>query len=169
VLPLGNVLSLGVARARSPVTFIAAADLVSARNAGFVVNHAAGYDLGVDESKSDVAAVFGDFVRAQRRLAKISQRELARVSGVSDSYLSQVERGQYRPSASVLRAIAQAFGMSPATLYAQFGLLDPEPDRERTTVEEAIRLADDLSQDHKSVLLTVYRALRDTGSSVPSR
>jgi transcriptional regulator with XRE-family HTH domain len=114
----------------------------------------------MDESKSEVAAAFGDFVRAQRRLAKISQRELARASGVSDSYLSQVERGQYNPSASVLRSIALAFGMSPATLYAQFGLLDEESDRGRTTVEEAIRLADDLSQEHKSVLLTVYRALR---------
>ena len=105
--------------------------------------------------------MFGEFVRAQRRLARISQRELARVSGVSDSYLSQVERGRYKPSASVLQAIAHAFGMSPATLYAQFGLLDPERDSGRTSVEEAVRLAEELSQDHKKVLLTVYRALRD--------
>jgi transcriptional regulator with XRE-family HTH domain len=133
-----------------------------ARIAPYVVNHADVYDLMVDEPKSDVAAVFGEFVRAQRRLARISQRELARVSGVSDSYLSQVERGRYKPSASVLQAIAHAFGMSPATLYAQFGLLDPEQDGGHTSVEEAIRLADELSQDHKKVLLTVYRALRDT-------
>jgi transcriptional regulator with XRE-family HTH domain len=126
-----------------------------------VVDHAGVYDLRVDEPKSEVAAVFGEFVRAQRRLARISQRELARVSGVSDSYLSQVERGRYKPSASVLQAIAHAFGMSPATLYAQFGLLDPERDSGRTSVEEAVRLAEELSQDHKKVLLTVYRALRD--------
>jgi transcriptional regulator with XRE-family HTH domain len=133
-----------------------------AGSASPVVSHADAYDPTVDEAKSDVAAVFGEFVRAQRRLAQISQRELARVSGVSDSYLSQVERGRYKPSASVLQAIAHAFGMSPATLYAQFGLLDPEQDSERRSVEEAIRLADELSQDHKQVLLTVYRALRDT-------
>lgn len=133
-----------------------------------VVNHGASYALTVDdESTSDVAGAFGDFVRAQRRLAKISQRELARVSGVSDSYLSQVERGQYKPSASVLRAIARGFGMSPATLYAQFGLLDPDTDRGRPSVEEAIRLADELSEDHKHVLLTVYRALRESASPPP--
>jgi transcriptional regulator with XRE-family HTH domain len=116
----------------------------------------------MNDSTPGLATAFGEFLRAQRRLAKISQRELAKVTGVSDSYLSQVERGQYTPSASVLQAIARAFGMSPAVLYSQLGLLDPQPESGRASVEEAIRLADELSQEHKQVLLTVYRALRDT-------
>jgi transcriptional regulator with XRE-family HTH domain len=56
---------------------------------------------------------FGEFVRAQRRLAQVSQRNLARMSGVSDSYLSQIERGNYRPSPQVVKALATAFGLEP--------------------------------------------------------
>ena len=78
------------------------------------------------DKSSDMAEAFGAFVKAQRQLANISQRQLAKASGMSDSYLSQIERGQYRPSAEVLRGIAQALGMAPAALFTQFGLLDTE-------------------------------------------
>ena len=69
-----------------------------------------------------MAEAFGAFVKAQRQLANISQRQLAKASGMSDSYLSQIERGQYKPSAEVLRGIAHALGMAPAAIFAQFGL-----------------------------------------------
>jgi len=68
------------------------------------------------EKTSEMAEAFGAFVKAQRQLANISQRQLAKASGMSDSYLSQIERGQYKPSAEVLRGIAQALGMAPAAL-----------------------------------------------------
>jgi transcriptional regulator with XRE-family HTH domain len=115
---------------------------------------------------SAVAAAFGEFVRAQRQLAKISQRELAKASGVSDSYLSQLERGQYTPSASVLKSLAQAFGMSPEALYVQFGLLEQSAGEARPSIVEAIRLDQELSQEHKGVLLSVYRALREVDIKV---
>ena len=62
------------------------------------------------QQDEDQLAAFGEFVRAQRRLAQVSQRNLARMSGVSDSYLSQIERGNYRPSPQVVKALAQGYG-----------------------------------------------------------
>ena len=67
----------------------------------------------MNSGEDPVLLAFGDFVRAQRRLAQVSLRNLARMSGVSDSYLSQIERGNYRPSPQVVKALAQAFGLKP--------------------------------------------------------
>lgn len=115
------------------------------------------------DKSNEMAEAFGAFVKAQRQLANISQRQLAKASGMSDSYLSQIERGQYRPSAEVLRGIAQALGMAPAVLFAQFGLLGSDDEHTpRLGVEEAIRMDDGLSQDKKDALLHMYRALRDS-------
>ena len=115
------------------------------------------------EKSNDMAEAFGAFVKAQRQLANISQRQLAKASGMSDSYLSQIERGQYRPSAEVLRGIAQALGMAPVALFNQFGLLDFDDDRDpKVTVEEAIRLDEGLTQDKKDALLHMYRTLKDS-------
>jgi transcriptional regulator with XRE-family HTH domain len=115
------------------------------------------------EKSNDMAEAFGAFVKAQRQLANISQRQLAKASGMSDSYLSQIERGQYRPSAEVLRGIAQALGMAPAALFNQFGLLDINDDQApKVTVEEAIRLDETLTQDKKDALLHMYRTLKDS-------
>ena len=113
------------------------------------------------DKSSDMAEAFGAFVKAQRQLANISQRQLAKASGMSDSYLSQIERGQYRPSAEVLRGIAQALGMAPAALFTQFGLLDTNDQQSpRVSVEEAIRLDESLNQDKKDALLHMYRTLK---------
>lgn len=115
------------------------------------------------EKTSEMAEAFGAFLKAQRQLANISQRQLAKASGMSDSYLSQIERGQYKPSAEVLRGIAQALGMAPAALFIQFGLLDTEDEHTpRVGVEEAIRRDDELSQDKKDAMLHMYRTLRDS-------
>jgi transcriptional regulator with XRE-family HTH domain len=112
---------------------------------------------------TDMAEAFGAFVKAQRLLANISQRQLAKASGMSDSYLSQIERGQYKPSADVLRGIAGALHIPPMVLFTQFGLLDTDDEQApRVSVEEAIRLDDSLTQDKKDALLHMYRTLRDS-------
>jgi len=115
------------------------------------------------EKSNEMAEAFGAFVKAQRQLANISQRQLAKSSGMSDSYLSQIERGLYRPSAEVLRGIAQALRIAPSALFAQFGLLDIDDEQSpKVSVEEAIRLDDGLTQDKKDALLHMYRALRNS-------
>jgi transcriptional regulator with XRE-family HTH domain len=110
-------------------------------------------------STNQASVAFGAFLQAQRQLANISQRQLARVSGVSDSYLSQVERGKYRPSADVLKALAEAFGMPVSTMYAQSGLWDDEPEATPLPgVDTAIRRDDELNAEQKAALLSVYQA-----------
>lgn len=100
----------------------------------------------------------GDFIRSQRRLADLSLRQLAEMASVSNPYLSQVERGLYRPSAEVLKGIATALNISAETLYTQAGLLTGEKASGRLpVVEEAIRLDGRLSHDQKAALIQVYR------------
>jgi transcriptional regulator with XRE-family HTH domain len=99
----------------------------------------------------------GEFIRVQRELADLSLRRLSELANVSNAYLSQVERGLYRPSAQVLKGIAEALHLSAEELYARAGLLDDEPDAHRTGVEEAIRLDDRLTAEQKDALLRVYR------------
>src|ERR671927_731213 len=69
---------------------------------------------------------FGNFVRTQRQLAKLSLRELAELATVSNPYLSQIERGLHEPSIRVIKAIARALDMPAETLLAQVGLLGDE-------------------------------------------
>src|SRR5438093_6067964 len=82
----------------------------------------------------------GEFIRAQRALAQMSLRQLAEKAKVSNPYLSQIERGVYRPSAEVLKAIAEALNISAETLYARIGLVDPDKEEKAPSVEKAIRL-----------------------------
>lgn len=97
----------------------------------------------------------GEFIRSQRRLANLSLRKLAELAHVSNAYLSQVERGIYKPSAKVLRHLAEALQVSAETLYQRAGLLDEHPDA--GGVEEAIRKDPLLSDDQKDTLIRVYR------------
>ncbi len=111
------------------------------------------------ESDDSVLVAFGEFVKAQRRLAQVSQRNLARMSGVSDSYLSQIERGNYRPSPQVVKALAQAFGLKPEQLYTMLGFMDDESEGSRQpTVEQAIQLDPKLEPAQKDALIRVYRS-----------
>jgi transcriptional regulator with XRE-family HTH domain len=104
-------------------------------------------------------AAFGEFVRAQRRLAQVSQRNLARMSGVSDSYLSQIERGNYRPSPQVVKALATAFGLEPKQLYTMLGFMDEGDDKAAApSVEQAIQLDKRLEPAQKDALIRVYRS-----------
>jgi len=99
----------------------------------------------------------GDFIREQRLAAQISLRGLAARAGVSNPYLSQVERGLRRPSAEILTQIAHGLSISVETLLAKAGILDvPQPPE----VIAAIRADPVLTERHKSVLVEVYAALR---------
>lgn len=110
------------------------------------------------ESDDSVLVAFGEFVKAQRRLAQVSQRNLARMSGVSDSYLSQIERGNYRPSPQVVKALAQAFGLKPEQLYTMLGFMDETKQDSQPTVEQAIQLDPKLEAAQKDALIRVYRS-----------
>jgi transcriptional regulator with XRE-family HTH domain len=100
----------------------------------------------------------GEFIKAQRELANLSLRQLSEIAKVSNPYLSQVERGLYKPSADVLKNIAEALHVSAETMFAQAGLLDPEiRDAGPSSVEESIKLDSRLSTDQKETLIRIYR------------
>ena len=120
---------------------------------------------GMTEDKDDPMLIaFGEFVRAQRRLAQVSQRHLAKMSGVSDSYLSQLERGNYRPSPQVVKSLADAFGLEPRQLFMMLGFMD-EDDKSSLSVETAIQLDEQLTSDQKESLIRVYRTFTGTDSN----
>lgn len=103
---------------------------------------------------SAVSSQVGDFIREQRSAARVSLRELARSAGVSNPYLSQVERGLRKPSAEILAAIARGLKISAETLYEQAGILDRRSGNPDTVA--AIRADSALSERHKAVLLELY-------------
>jgi len=116
----------------------------------------------------DAARRFGDFIRAQRQLANLSLRHLAKLSNVSDSYLSQVERGLYRPSPDVVKAIADGLGLAAPTLYHLIGWFEGPPAADvqpvpHQSVEAAISEDERLSTEQKSALLHLYRTLVAAG------
>lgn len=113
----------------------------------------------MSEKSDDPLRALGDFIKAQRELANLSVRQLAELSKVSNPYLSQLERGLYKPSADVLKNIAEALHISAETMFAQAGLLDPESrDTGRSSsVEDAIKLDGRLSTEQKETLIRIYR------------
>jgi transcriptional regulator with XRE-family HTH domain len=113
-----------------------------------------------DPWKQQVEA-FGQYIKTQRTLAKLSLRQLAAASEVSDAYLSQLERGLHAPSIRVLKSLADAFGMSPEMLLAQAGLLDDDAAGPVDT-ESAIRADPRLTEAQKEALLAVYRGFVPT-------
>jgi transcriptional regulator with XRE-family HTH domain len=111
-------------------------------------------------AKPDGLGGVGEFIKAQRELANLSLRQLAEIAKISNPYLSQVERGMYKPSADVLKSLASALKISAETMYAQAGLLDdagsPTSDAPPDLVV-AIRLDPRLSADQKDTLIRIYR------------
>ncbi|MFI6347744.1 helix-turn-helix domain-containing protein [Streptomyces sp. NPDC050560] len=101
----------------------------------------------------------GEYLREQRRSAQLSLRQLADAAGVSNPYLSQIERGLRKPSAEVLQQVAKALRISAETLYVRAGILD---ERERDELETpAVILADpSLTERQKQVLLQIYESFR---------
>lgn len=100
----------------------------------------------------------GDYLRDQRQQAKLSLRQLAEAAGVSNPYLSQVERGLRKPSAEVLQQIAKGLRISAEALYVRAGLLEERGDR--IEVEAAILSDPHLSERQRRVLLDIYETFR---------
>jgi len=105
------------------------------------------------------AQTLGDFLHEQRRGARLSLRQVADQAGVSNPYLSQIERGLRRPSAEVLQRLAKALRISAETMYVRAGFLDPEDDQERS-VQLAVQADPGLSERQKQVLLDIYDSFR---------
>ncbi len=100
----------------------------------------------------------GAYIREQREQAKISMRQLAQAAGVSNPYLSQVERGLRRPSADILQQIAKGLRISAEALYVQAGILD---DKEGdTSVIEAIMADREITERQKQMLIDIYESFR---------
>lgn len=99
----------------------------------------------------------GEFIRAQRERANLSLRRLAEKAGISNPYLSQIERGIRKPSAEILKNLARALEISSNTLYSRAGLIDEE--MPPASVFEAIDNDERLTGEQKKVLLDMYRAL----------
>jgi transcriptional regulator with XRE-family HTH domain len=106
----------------------------------------------------------GAFIREQRRSARYSLRQLADLAGVSNPYLSQIERGLRKPSAEILQQIAKALRISAETLYVQAGILD-EREGEQEDVATAIRADPTLNERQKQVLLDIYKSFRRENST----
>jgi transcriptional regulator with XRE-family HTH domain len=100
----------------------------------------------------------GEFIREQRRTAQISVRQLAKLAGVSNPYLSQIERGLRRPSAEIMQQIAKGLRISAEALYVQAGILD-----ERViggVVVDAILADPTITERQKQVMVEVYDSFR---------
>lgn len=104
----------------------------------------------------------GRYIRAQREMARISVRQLARLSNLSDSYLSQVERGLYQPSADVLKSISKGLDLEPEDLFRRMGwLVDAEHGEpgEPPSVSTAINADARLTAAEKAALIQMYRTM----------
>ncbi|MCL1594179.1 MAG: helix-turn-helix domain-containing protein [Actinomycetia bacterium] len=95
----------------------------------------------------------GSFIKEQRERSALSIRKLAELTGVSNPYLSQIERGVRTPSAEILRSIAGALSIRTETLYQRAGLLD---EKESPAVSDAILADESLSEGQKKALMEIY-------------
>ncbi|MFC8387256.1 helix-turn-helix domain-containing protein [Streptomyces sp. NPDC057238] len=102
----------------------------------------------------------GEYLREQRRSAQLSLRQLADAAGVSNPYLSQIERGLRKPSAEVLQQVAKALRISAETLYVRAGILDAERDRSEVETRAAVLADPTLTERQKQVLLQIYESFR---------
>jgi transcriptional regulator with XRE-family HTH domain len=104
---------------------------------------------------TDQLGSLGEFIAGQRRAAQLSLRQLAAQAGISNPYLSQIERGLRKPSAEVLQQLAKALRVSAETLYVRAGILDPD-DHRTTSVEMAVLADSAITERQKRVLVDVY-------------
>ena len=97
----------------------------------------------------------GEFIRDQRRSDRLSLRKLSELAGISNPYLSQIERGLRKPSAEILQGIAKGLRISAETLYVRAGILDEKPE---SSLEGAIMADTTITERQKQTLLDVYRS-----------
>jgi transcriptional regulator with XRE-family HTH domain len=106
----------------------------------------------------------GDYIRTQRRDSNVSLRQLATLAGVSNPYLSQIERGLRKPSAEILQQIAKALRISAEALYVQAGILEQ---REGSgLVADAVLADEGLNERQKQVLLEIYDSFRKENAAL---
>ena len=105
----------------------------------------------------------GEFIREQRRVGQLSLRKLSEMAGVSNPYLSQIERGLRKPSAEILQQIARALEISSETLYVRAGILD-EPDDTLDLIRE-IRRDPHLTEEQKKTIVRIYESFRRENDS----
>lgn len=105
-------------------------------------------------------AGLGDYLREQRLSNRLSLRQLSELAGISNPYLSQLERGLKRPSAEILQQLAKGLEVSAETLYVKAGILDEHPAAESTstTVRDAIAADPNLTDRQRETLLDVYES-----------
>lgn len=124
---------------------------------------------GPEELKDEIEGRWrdlGEFIREQRRVGQLSLRKLSEQAGVSNPYLSQIERGLRRPSAEILRQIARALEISSEELYVRAGILDERDTRPDVVAE--IRRDPVLTEDHKKTLIHIYESFRgEVAETVP--
>ena len=110
----------------------------------------------------------GEFIRDQRNRDRLSLRKLSELAGISNPYLSQIERGLRKPSAEILQGIAKGLQISAETLYVRAGILDESAESD---VEAAIRADPAITERQKQTLLEIYQSFRDqqTGTSGDAR
>jgi transcriptional regulator with XRE-family HTH domain len=108
----------------------------------------------------------GEFIRDQRRVGHLSLRKLSEMAGISNPYLSQIERGMRKPSAEILQQIARALEISSETLYVQAGILDPRD----TDFDLAgdIRRDPHINEDQKKTLIRIYESFKRENTAGPS-
>ena len=112
-------------------------------------------------------ATIGDYIRQQREQAKISLRQLAEQAGVSNPYLSQIERGLRKPSADILQQIAKGLRISAEALYVQAGILEDRPGD--SGVRSALLTDPQLTERQKQVLIEIYESFRKESEQAPPK
>jgi transcriptional regulator with XRE-family HTH domain len=117
----------------------------------------------VSTAASDMASDIGSFIRTQRENAQVSVRQLAERAGVSNPYLSQVERGLRKPSADVLNQLAKALRVSAEVLYVQAGMLEPS---DKSQVRDAIVTDTAITERQKQILLDIYASFAQQNESI---
>ena len=125
---------------------------------------------GPDDLKDELEVRWrdlGEFIREQRRVGQLSLRKLSEQAGVSNPYLSQIERGLRHPSAEILRQIARALEISSEELYVRAGILDERDTRPDVPAE--IRRDPILTEDQKKTLIHIYDSFRgEVDESLPA-
>jgi transcriptional regulator with XRE-family HTH domain len=111
---------------------------------------------------TNAAQDIGSFIRAQREAAQVSVRQLAEKAGVSNPYLSQIERGLRKPSADVLNQIAKALRVSAEVLYVRAGMLEPS---DASDVRDAVITDTAITERQKQALLEIYTSFVDQNAA----
>jgi transcriptional regulator with XRE-family HTH domain len=114
-------------------------------------------------------AALGEIIRRQRELSELSMRQFAELAGISNPYLSQIERGLRAPSEQVLDGIARALKLSADVLYEQAGVAPPGEEQEPSAVLSAIAADPQLSARQRTALREVYEAFVATGPAARKR